>query len=147
MLRGLVLVLGVLVILVGVSLVIMPGWWLNMVKTSVDTSSIRLWSIAGIVFGVILLLAAAAREISMIWLMGIIGAISLVFGLVMIIEPSLFRSWTDTMFFNRPPHTQIMMAVIGGLVRIVLGALMIVAAVNRPVRVVISRGHGLPHAV
>ena len=147
MLRGLVFVLAVLVILAGISLVVAPGWWLAHMSAMTASPSFRLWGLAGVIFGGILILAVAAREVGLRWLMGIIGVISFVYGLVMLIDPSYVRGMVDS-FLSRPAHGQIMMALTGGIVRIVLGALVFYAAAKPPsVEHIAHTGRGLPHPV
>jgi hypothetical protein len=132
-LRWIVLIIGVLVLLLGVSQIFWASWWLSILPSVMALQTLRILGIVALVIGVTLTLAAARRAVGLRILVYILGLLMLISGIALVIDPMFMKNTVYSFFLNKEPGPQMMLTRIGGVIRALIGAALIYAAA-RPAR-------------
>lgn len=131
-LRRIVALLGVLLILVGLSQLAWAGWWTGAVRSIYDAPLLlRLLGVVGIVFGAILITAAAKRIVGLRALMYVVGVYSALTGLLVLASPSFGEDLVYAMMLGRSHAFRVLVIWIAGVIRIALGVALLYA-LRRP---------------
>jgi hypothetical protein len=139
LIRRIVLVLGVLVVLIGLSQVLAASWWLRIMPGMMGSHGMRILGIVALLIGAVLVDAWIRRAVGLRPFVLVIGALMLVGGVVLLINPGTMNAmWAS--FMNRPHESQMTMTWIAGLVRAAIGALLVYAATKA------ATGGGTLHA-
>ncbi|MEN6358052.1 MAG: hypothetical protein ABFD83_13325 [Armatimonadota bacterium] len=127
-LRAVVFLLGLILILVGISQPLLPGFWIRISQGIVESESqIRIFGVVAVLFGAVMLLAAIKRAVALIPFVAALGVVALVFGIVMLINPERISGLMGTIFLNRPQYAQLKILWIAGIVRVIFGILLLLA--------------------
>lgn len=129
--RGSLYVFAILILLVGVSQLIFPFWWMNQALSLVNSSWLYVFAVIGIVMGFLLIIAAKRRLIGLRTFMYILGSIVVVFGIVFIANPGSAYDMTKALFVDHSRNYMIGMMMLSGVIRTGLG-IIIIYALSRP---------------
>ena len=127
-LRRIVLLIGVLVLILGLSQVVAAQWWLRVMPSILTLPSLRINGVVDLMMGIALLAAAARREVSLRIFLLILGVLSLLGGVAMLACPAAMREAVNSFFLSRPHSSQLTMTMVSGVVRAIVGALLIYSA-------------------
>lgn len=132
-------IIGIITLVAGVLQILMPHRvWLAVEKIAVWPSgqpvpaSIYVMGAVAIALGLFLLYVGIRRLAIAAWLIWLVGLLMLLAGLFMVIAPETFRDAVRLGFYARPEDTKLALSYIGGTIRIVIGLVMLVAALARP---------------
>lgn len=127
-LRGIVYLLGLILIIVGISQPLLPKFWLRVSHTIAGSDSqLRIFGIVAVFFGAVLLLSAVKKAIALIPFVAALGIIALGIGVVLLINPGSMRDLMDMIFLKRPQYRQHELLWIAGLVRVLFGIILILS--------------------
>jgi len=126
--RRIVLVIGALIALIGLSQIAAANWWLRIMPSIMQTRELRILGIAALVVGVVLTFAGIRRLVGLWGFVLVLGVLMLVGGAVMLLNPAWIKDTVNPYFLNRPHNALIQMAWAGGAARVLIGALLISAA-------------------
>ena len=129
--RGILYIFAVLIILLGVSQLIFPFWWVKTALSVVDPSRIYLFAVIGIILGTLLIIAAKRGLIGLRTFMYIFGLIVIVSGIIYLINPGIPRETIRALFVDQPRGCSIGIIILSGLIRTVIGSI-IIYALGRP---------------
>jgi hypothetical protein len=125
--RRIVLVLGAVVVLIGLSQVFAASWWLKVMPGMMAPHGMRILGGVALLVGVVLLDAAVRRAVGLRPFVLIIGILMLFGGAILLFNPGAMHTfWASWM--NRPHESQMTMTWIAGLVRAAIGILLVYAA-------------------
>jgi hypothetical protein len=133
-LRRIVLPIGVLVLILGLSQVVAAQWWLRVMPSILTLPSLRIFGVVALLMGIALLAAAVRREVSLRIFVLILGVLMLLGGVAMLACPAAMREVVNSFFLSRPHSSQLIMTMVFGVVRAIVGALLICSAskIERP---------------
>lgn len=131
--KRIVLATGALTVLAGLSQVLFAPWWIQNYPPLIATNWLAVFGVILIMIGCVTLIAALEKLVALRGLFVVLGAIELGFGILAILSPAFIRDLADAFFLKRSLGTQILGFWFGGLLRVILGALMIYAVVKAPV--------------
>ncbi|MCE5323819.1 TMEM43 family protein [bacterium] len=127
-LRGVVFILGLILIIVGISQPLLPKFWIRVSRGIVESESqIRVFGAVAVFFGAILLISAIKRAVAFIPYVAALGLVAFAFGIVMLINPGAMTELMGTIFSNRSEAMQYQILWIAGIIRVVFGALLLLA--------------------
>ncbi len=129
-LRKITGVIGLVILVIGLMEVVLVNANLAMSQAIADLPWLRLLGIIAFAVGVVLISAAAARQVGLrifVWVFGIYEVIA---GLVIFFGPEIIRDLFDALIFNRSSGFQIFMFWMTGLIRSGLGIALIYAAMR-----------------
>jgi hypothetical protein len=132
-LRRLVVLIGIIAVIVGISQIIITHRVEVMTKHYIAGSSIYLLAAVSLLFGIILAWAGATRHVRLFRLILVIGVLMIIAGLFIGILPGMSRELIYTFYFNKPESTRKIIAWAGGLIRILLGTIIIYAGMHPPI--------------
>ena len=127
-LRRIVLLIGVLVLILGLSQVVAAQWWLRVMPSILTLPSLRINGVVDLMMGIALLAAAARREVSLRIFVLILGVLMLVDGVAMLAWPAAMREAVNSLFLSLPHSFQLTMTMVHGVVWGIVGALLIYSA-------------------
>ena len=130
-LRRIVLIVGALVVLIGLSQVVATSWWLGIVPSLLSVEGLRILGIAALAIGIVLTLAAMRRLVGLQPFVLALGVLMLLGGAALVITPAQMRVWAYGFFLNQPHSSRVTMTWMAGLVRAAIGVLIMYAA-TRP---------------
>ncbi len=128
--RKIVLGTAIALIMIGMSQLIVSRWWLEKAHKLTDSSYLYLWGLIGVVFGILLLLAVLERVVGIRSLVAIIGLLNLSAGLALLVSPQFFRDLAYAIIFDRSPGIQVFVMFLGGLLRAIVGTLLVYAVIK-----------------
>jgi len=125
--RRIVLVLGVLVVVLGLSQVVAASWWLRIMPGIMGPHGMRILGVVALLIGIVLVDAGVKHAVGLRAFVLVIGALMLVGGVVLLVNPGMMNAfWASWM--SRPHGSQMTMTWIAGLIRAVIGVLLVYAA-------------------
>ena len=128
MIRRIVLLIGALIALIGLSQIAAAHWWLRMMPWIMAPPHLRVLGIVALVVGAVLTIAAVRRAVCLRLFVLILGILMLLGGAVMLVAPGMMRDTVYAYFLNRPHESLVKMAYAGGLARTLIGAALVYAA-------------------
>lgn len=131
--RRIILVIGVLTALVGLTQLAFTSWWLQAFGYILVTGWLPALGVLAIVIGCVMLIAAVERLVLLRGLFVVLGIIELVVGILVALNPTMIRELAQALVLNRQPGFQVFEVWIGGAVRVIIGGLLIYAVVRAPV--------------
>lgn len=132
--RGLVYVFAVIAILVGISLLIFPFWWVDTALILVNSSWYYLIAATTAIFGGVLLIAAIRRLVGLRIFVGILGAIILIVSLIYLANLDIAQNMVNALLLQRPRSYQLVIMLFGGIIRIGIGIALLYALAKTPTR-------------
>lgn len=136
LLRGFVVLIGLIIAIVGISQAIAPGWWLtSLMPIIMGIAVLRVIGIVVIVIGGLLVLAALSRAVGLSLYVLILGLLMLVIGILLLVDPGLIKSGLEAFIVNR--GTGLVATRVAGVIRLLLGIALMYAGwpqVVRPVQ-------------
>jgi len=137
--RRIVAVIGFLVLAMGVAQILRPaGYWEFWRNFAVGTTygeppvGLYVFGVIAILLGVFLLYVGLRRLTLLAPLIWIVGALALLTGLLMLLGPKFYRDLMYALFYHRSDVTMVGLSYVGGVVRIIIGALFLIAGFKRP---------------
>ena len=127
-LRRIVLPIGVLVLILGLSQVVAAQWWIRVMPSILTLPSLRIFGVVDLLMGTALLAAAVRREVSLRIFVLILGVLMLLDGVARLACPAAMREAVNSFFLGRPHSSQLIMIMVRGVVRAIVGALLIYSA-------------------
>lgn len=92
----------------------------------------RLIGIVALFFGIVLIMAARRRAIGLAVLFMILGGLEVAVAAMLLVYPPMFTGFIHAVFLNRSHGTQMFVVQLSGLIRIVLGLLLLYAIGRSP---------------
>jgi uncharacterized protein YjeT (DUF2065 family) len=127
-LRGIVYLLGLILIIVGISQPLLPKFWLRISQAIASSDSqLRIFGIVAVIFGVVLILASIKRAVALIPFVLALGIIALGFGVVMLVSPGSIGELMDVVFLKRPQSRQHELLWVAGGIRVIFGIMLILS--------------------
>jgi len=126
--RRIVLAFGALVALIGLSQVAAAHWWTRVLPSLMGLGHLRAYGIIILAIGIVLLMAALLRAVKLRLFVLILGLWILLAGAALLLIPAMMRDTAYAFFLNRAHGTQMTMMIVSGLVRVVIGILLVYAA-------------------
>lgn len=130
-LRKALLVIAFVLILVGISQIALASAWLPWIRSIVGASWFYLWGLAGILLGVILLLAVMERVVGLRAFLALLALYSAAWGVVLLASPESVRGLIYALVIERPGSIQIAVVALGGVIRVILGIVLLYALSGR----------------
>lgn len=132
-LRRTVYALGMLAVILGLSQMAFPSWWIGVSPKLVASTALCVgWGLfAGIVGGA-LIVAALRRLVGLGLFVLILGGLMLASGVAFIVHPSFARDIVAAFVVNPAPSLKLVITFGAGVARVVLGALLIYAYYRPP---------------
>ncbi|MDO8585881.1 MAG: hypothetical protein Q7T82_02470 [Armatimonadota bacterium] len=127
-LRRIVLIVGALVALVGLSQVAAVSWWLRVMPSILSAQGLRIVGVVALAIGIVLTLAAVRRLVGLRPFVLILGVLMTLGGVALLINPAGMRDSVYGFFLNRPHGSQVTMTWVAGLIRAAIGIAIIYAA-------------------
>lgn len=131
--KKIIFAIGVLSALVGLTQLAFVFWWLQVFPYILVTGWLAAFGILAIIIGCVMLIAAAEKLVLLRGLFVVLGIIELMVGILAALNPSMMRDLAQALVLNRSLAYQIFAVWIGGVVRVILGVLIIYAVVRAPV--------------
>ena len=131
--RKIILAIGVLSALVGLTQLAFASWWLQVFPDILFSSWLPAIGVLAIIIGCVMLIAAAERLVLLRGLFVVLGIIELVVGILATVNPTMMRELAQALVLYRQPAFQVFEAWAGGAVRVILGVVIIYAVVRAPV--------------
>lgn len=125
--RRVVLILGALIALMGVSQILAASWWLRIMPSIMDVKDLRIFGIVALAMGIILTYAAVKRLVGLRIFVLVLGILMLVGGTVLLVNPVMLRDNVYASILSRPYSSQLMFAWLGGAFRTLIGLALILA--------------------
>lgn len=119
--RKAVLVVAAVILLVGISQLFFGGWWLSCVRAIVDSNWFVASGIVALAAGIILLVAAAAREVSLRQFVVVIGLLAVLGGVLILAATNAMRSFTYAFFLDASAIQQKLAMWGSGTIRVIIG--------------------------
>lgn len=132
MIKRLVVVFGGLAILAGLSQLVSASWWVDITADIVNSRLLALNGIIGVLFGALMLVALAQRLVIMRGLFAFLGIFGMATGALALLNPDMTRDLVNALMLNRTHSYQVLVVWIGGILRTVVGVLLIYAVVKSP---------------
>ena len=132
--RKVLYVLAALVIVVGLSQFVYPGWWMQRMSEWVDASWFALLGFLALIFGVLVILGVLLHMMALRGFFLVLGLLTLIVGGVMLASPALMRDFCYAVFLNRSSGYQFVMTRVAGLARMAVGLVMLYALIKAPRR-------------
>lgn len=131
--RRALFVLALILMVIGGLQSVFQSFTINLTRSIVEMDFVmRLMGLVAFVFGALLLIAAWKRVIGLRPLMVVLGWIMFAAGAVILIAPGAWRELAYSVFLNRGAGTQSFMLSLSGLIRIVIGALILYGLSRAP---------------
>jgi uncharacterized protein YjeT (DUF2065 family) len=127
-LRRIMLLIGVLVLIQGLSQVVAAQLWLRVMPSILTLPSLRIFGVVALLMGIALLAAAVKREVSLRIFVLILGVLMLVDGVAMLAWPAAMREAVNSLFLSLPHSSQLTMTMVRGVGKAIVGALLIYSA-------------------
>jgi hypothetical protein len=125
--RRVVLVLGVLVTLLGLSQTVAASWWLRIMPSMMAPRGMRILGIVALLIGIVLVDAALRRAVGLRLFVAIIGILMLFGGAILLLNPTPIHTiWVS--FMSRPHESLMTLTRVAGLFRAAIGVLLVYAA-------------------
>lgn len=131
--RKILYVVAILIVLLGLSQLVFTNWWLERVPDLIRSSRLYLWGLPGLILGVLVLVGVLEKALGLRLLLGIWAILVIGCSCLLLIQPESVRNWLYTIFMDRPHWWQMSFTWVSGLVRILLGVI-ILYALMRPLR-------------
>lgn len=131
--RRIVAFLSVLVVIIGLSQLVAASWWADAVNRVVSSLWLVAFGIIALLYGGLLLIVVAERQIGLRLFVAIIGVLTLAGGVMMLVAPEFARDLVNAMIVQRSRGFQVFLVSASGLARMVIGLLILYAFVKRPV--------------
>ena len=131
--KKIILIIGILVVLVGLSQVLFASWWLAVYPSFLVTGWLAAFGIFAIILGCIMLIAAVEKLVLLRGLFFVLGAIILGVGIIAVLSPSFMCDLGNALVVKRSQGVQMVEIRGAGVLRMILGALIIYAVVKAPV--------------
>ena len=125
--RDILIAIGLLMILVGISQFVLGTWWNGVSRKIIDSTRLRILGLIGLLIGGLFVYAAVEAVVNLHWYFWFLGLWSIVFSLVIIINPAFARRYSESVYLDRPRNEQLRFLYILGLIRILLGAIILYA--------------------
>lgn len=132
--RAVIWVFALLLVLIGASQVIAPGYWVGITRDMLGYSWLRFFGFAMLVVGVVVVAATARRLVGLRPFMLIFGMVVTAGGLWAALNPDMVVDFIYAIFLNRSYGFQLLLARISGLVRVLLGIAVVYALLKPPTR-------------
>lgn len=130
-LRGIVLIFGLILIVIGISQPFFTNFWYKVSQNIVESpTNERIAGAVAVIFGVVLIVAAIKRAVAVPGLVFVLGLIMLIPGIIILIRPDFIAAATTDSFLNRPPHERRLVLLFSGLIRAIIGVILVAAVVN-----------------
>ena len=127
-LRGFVILVGVLIVIIGLSQVITPAWWLNSIMPALmGLPALRIIGIVAIVIGGLFTLAVLRGVVGLRLFVLILGLLMLVGGIVIVFDPILMKNGVYAFFLNRGTGAQLTATRVAGIFRTLIGIALVYA--------------------
>lgn len=130
--KRILVVVAAILILIGASQLAYARWWTGASQNMVYSRAFHLWGLAGVLLGVILLLAVVERVIGLRLFATILGIYSLGWGVVLLANPQLVRDVFSCLVWERSRGFQTFVFWSGGVIRIALGIVILYALAKAP---------------
>jgi len=133
--KRIILVIGVLSALVGLTQLAFVFWWLEVFRYILFsfTGWLPAIGVLAIIIGCVMLIAAAERLVLLRGLFVVLGIIELLVGILAALNPTMMRDLAQALVLNRQAAFQVFEVWAGGAVRVIIGGLLIYAVVRAPV--------------
>lgn len=130
-LRTLVLILGLILIVIGVSQPIFADFWYCASKSIVQSAACeRIAGAFAVIFGLALILAAVNRVVAIPGLVFVLGVIMFLPGIYILFRPDIIAVMTNNAFLNRPSGERRLVLLYAGIIRAIIGVVLVAAVVN-----------------
>lgn len=123
--RKILLVIGILITIVGLSQLVFVRWWVEHLPRLIESPSFYIWGLVPLLFGVVLLIGVLERAVGQRPLLAIISVISIIGGATMVAQPKFSKDIVDAIFGNRSHSIQLLVVAMGGLVRTLIGVVIL----------------------
>ncbi|MCL5103491.1 MAG: hypothetical protein M1133_05175 [Armatimonadetes bacterium] len=131
--RRIIIILTALVVAVGVSQLVAPSWWAEIVPNMLESPWSTVFGVIALLYGGLLLVAVAERLIGLRLFVAVIGLLSMAGGIVMLAATGLAQDLVNALITNRAHGFQIIVVWVSGLARTIIGVLVLWAITERPV--------------
>jgi len=131
-LRRVVMVIGLVVVLVGLTEIIIPAQMLDFTDMLMRPVVIRLLSVVELALGVILIVAALKRLVRLRTFVMILGVYLAVLSAVLFAAPYFLIDMVNAILLYRPHGVQMTVLWASGLLRIALGGALLWATARPP---------------
>lgn len=135
--RVVLVLFGAIALIAGIALLIKPRVvWSSFVSLATWTpaagppTAFYVLGVVSLLLGIVLVYTGIRRFTPYSVLILIIGIIALLDGFFILIAPTVFRDFLQTVFFAKPDSTKIILSYIGGVIRIIIGMLFIIAGLS-----------------
>jgi|YNPNPStandDraft_1061719.scaffolds.fasta_scaffold50522_2 hypothetical protein len=128
--RKILFVVAGIVVLVGASQIVFAAWWVDRIPRIAASGYFYLLGLPGLLFGVVLLIGIMERAVGLRFLLTVVAILSMIVGGVLLAQPEFVRDILDAVFVNRSHLVQVFDSLLGGLVRTVVGALLLYALIK-----------------
>lgn len=129
--RSLVFVIGILIVVIGVSQMAAANWWIDIMPKLMQPMNLQILGIIALVIGLILTTAALRHLVSLRPLVLVLGILMCLGGILLLANPCGAGETVRAMILSRPHEAQALMAQVGGLVRALIGVALIYAGSKR----------------
>ena len=119
--RGIVLVIGVFVALIGLSQIAAAHWWLRIMPWIMQAPHLRILGVVALLIGLVLTLAARRRVVGLRAFVMVLGILMLLGGAMLLVCPVVMKDTIYAYFMDRPHDSLLRMAYAGGATRLMVG--------------------------
>ncbi|MCE5314070.1 MAG: hypothetical protein ABFD49_07360 [Armatimonadota bacterium] len=127
-LHGIVLVIALISIIVGISQLFLREFWMTVVEASIKSTWLTtLFGGLGILFGGLLGTAAIKKAIAFRIFVLTLSVLMVIISIAVLCFPTFTKDLMRTMILNKSEGSQLIALRIGGLVRIVIGVILLFA--------------------
>lgn len=131
--RRIVFALGLLAVIVGLSQTAFPSWWIGVSPKLVASTALCVgWGLFAGIVGVALIVAALRRLVGLGLFVLILGGLMLAGGVTFVVHPAFARDIVGAFVVNPAPSLRIAITFGAGVVRVILGALLLFAYYRPP---------------
>ena len=134
MTRKIVAIVGALAIVIGVYQIVRPDSSLAAARAILGKEYVTALGLPAAILGIVFLVAGLRRLVRISLLVTIIGGLMVIVGAMMLAHPGFTRSLIWRVYLGRSHSIQMAMTVAGGVIRSVLGTLLLYAGIVPPRR-------------
>ncbi|MGQ9456163.1 MAG: hypothetical protein ACUVRS_01540 [Armatimonadota bacterium] len=129
--RKILLIIAILVTIVGLSQLAFVRWWVEHLPRWIESPSFYIWGLVPLLFGVVLLIGILERVVGQRLLLTVVSVISIIGGATIVAQPKFSKDAVHALFSNRSYSIQLLVVAMGGIVRTLIGVI-ILWALARP---------------
>ena len=127
-LRTVVSIVGVLIALIGLSQVAATAWWVRILPSIMGQPEVRVYGVVLLAIGAVLALAALRRLVALRLFVLVLGLWVVLSGAALLVSPGAMQHTVYAQFLSRPHGTQMAVICVSGLIRVLIGGLLVYSA-------------------